>query len=1155
MRKILVVGCGGSGGATLGFMMDQLRSELAPYGITELPAGWQFVHVDVPKTGDGGSLIATVADQGGTYISTAPASGSKYANVDSALASKVAGSGELPRLGTWLPRVPDDITVPVTVGAGQLRAVGRTLTLAQSPTVFAGLRAAWERLYSDEAGMHRVAAASKGRFGEYDQAIDPIVFVVSSMAGGAGASMALDVCRILTGIPNLDPRLLGVFMFSPDTFNELAPSDRGGVRANGLAMLGEIVASQTRAANSHDVAVLASMGIATDVAAVPFARVFPIGRTMGVTETVFGDGTMKGVYRGLGRGLAGLVASDAAMSKYVQYDLGNSNPTDTDRSVFGWDESVRDLQWGSFGFASLNMGRDRYRHYAAQRLARASVDRLVSGHRRGADAQATDDVVLNTLVESQWANVLARLELPADVNRNGVAAWFTSTALPQGVQQTEIQSIINSVVLVGLPPAAGNDARQWLQAVGQHLAAARTTIATAVSKAAYNWAFEWVPGFEQRILDEISNAIAQFGLPYARALLTRIESLIQNGLQPALQALSEYQTDDAAKLPEAVATPVAGMRGAILNPDGITNALLEGLAGQLRKNIFARGSEALARVLGPMVGESLQPLRGEISEALKLLSTAVAQPVAGVKLADVATDVYAAWPSDRDTEVPERFDVAHNEILLTPASEFDKQYATDVRASVPRAIGTGYEEAQSVLVPLVITGIWPVGAGAVPPGGLLERSTAWRASYFNIDPADGAGLVPSRAVYALHLTTSDLLERATAFVSRRGEPFDTYCSVSLRQFALGDEHTPASVTAERQDLIVQRFREALSSALPLAGVSEQAVLAVHGEGVAYRYKFSGVPFQGAAALVTRLTDIVRAWPNIDATTVNDFDRAFTDSSSSTKVDVFGSYKCYSPLVFSGLLDPVKEQWGITPTYGRESFWAHRRARPLAGSLPMGDAERRAMVAGWYLGRVTGRIRVPGAPYTDPVRIWDTNESTWLSFPDPLLTPPERFFGRDFDWMPAVLEAQLLAVAQVNNPPVLASLAPYRELRRLYDASSDRASAAGGGALAADLAGQTVLAEWLATGAVPQGGRNVFVGTTAAERADAVRAWVRSQRSAIPVQFGSPVTTRRDAAQTPIFRDVAGDAEWALGEVERLLVPALAQAERGDRAAQDDIVIL
>ena len=54
MRRFLVVGCGGSGGATLAFIMDQLRSELHSAGIEKLLGGWQFVQIDVPSAPETG---------------------------------------------------------------------------------------------------------------------------------------------------------------------------------------------------------------------------------------------------------------------------------------------------------------------------------------------------------------------------------------------------------------------------------------------------------------------------------------------------------------------------------------------------------------------------------------------------------------------------------------------------------------------------------------------------------------------------------------------------------------------------------------------------------------------------------------------------------------------------------------------------------------------------------------------------------------------------------------------------------------------------------------------------------------------------------------------------------------------------------------------
>lgn len=68
-----MVGCGGSGGATLAYLMDQLRSDLAPLGVPRLPQAWQFVHIDVPHESDPGpSGLGTVVEQGGTYFGCSP---------------------------------------------------------------------------------------------------------------------------------------------------------------------------------------------------------------------------------------------------------------------------------------------------------------------------------------------------------------------------------------------------------------------------------------------------------------------------------------------------------------------------------------------------------------------------------------------------------------------------------------------------------------------------------------------------------------------------------------------------------------------------------------------------------------------------------------------------------------------------------------------------------------------------------------------------------------------------------------------------------------------------------------------------------------------------------------------------------------------------
>ena len=135
MRRFLVVGCGGSGGATLAFIMDQLRSELHAAGIDKLLLGWQFVQIDVPSAPETGPEgLANVSEQGGTYIGCGP-QGSSYAILDAAVSQRLGVESALDTVGTWAPRIPDEVSIPISAGAGQYRAIGRMITLSKATEI------------------------------------------------------------------------------------------------------------------------------------------------------------------------------------------------------------------------------------------------------------------------------------------------------------------------------------------------------------------------------------------------------------------------------------------------------------------------------------------------------------------------------------------------------------------------------------------------------------------------------------------------------------------------------------------------------------------------------------------------------------------------------------------------------------------------------------------------------------------------------------------------------------------------------------------------------------------------------------------------------------------------------------------------------------
>jgi hypothetical protein len=1147
MRKFLVVGCGGSGGSTLAFMMDQLKSELGAHGVANIPAGWQFVHVDVPVAPDTQIPgVGNVFQQGGSYIGTGPLGGS-YSVLDNALSHQMLGKTKsLEQIATWAPRDPAKILVPIHSGAGQMRAVGRMITLSKATEVRDGLERAFQKLNQVETNTEMAQLNLPG-LGDFKAAEPPIVLVVSSMAGGAGASMALDVCRLLTLVPGVSPSLVGVFMVAADVFDSLQPDARGGVRANALAMLGEIVAAQTGAAHDHDTATLGALGLENGVPeAKPFARVFPVGRFSGADRTLFGDGTQNAIYRGLGRGLAALMLSGKASGDFVSFDLGNEHAVDkpASREYIGWGVQPSELPWGAFGFASLSMGRDRYREYASQRLARTAADRLRNGHMQpGNNASSVEQV--NALVTSQWSNVCQGLSLPAAaaaaLSQQEVLSWFTGVAFNRDEVRSIASAITDEHLVPFIPSAAGIQAAQWLPALGQRLGERKGALTRGAAEAAYRWAYLYKDAFLERLTAQIEVAIATFGLPYARAVVDKIESYLREQLLSTLRGLAAQGLPNIGTLPRQFEAEVAVMK-VIANGQSVVDRLVGALRGQTSDLLYAQAANQASSLISAIISDVLAPLRDALSEALVVLDDAAQTRATAVGLANVATAQYAAWPSDDDISVPERFDVADNEILITESKTFSYQYQSDITESGDGAPGErGFREAREKLVGQTIRGQWPVAGGAEAPGGLFEQTARWQPGEFNRDPFTNAPATPSRANFRVHTSPAELLERARQFVRRPGEAFERFCSLSLRDYVRGLDTTPSEIP-KRQASLVGKFNEALNRALPLISVNPDAVQRIHGTGVAYRYKFSAIPFGELDDLTSALAATVAENPNIASETNSILRGSLTSDSNVQRIDIFGSYRNYSPLVFESVLAPVAQQWAGTSLPSRKGFWSHRRSRPLTASLPLGDAERRAMVGGWFVGQITGQLRLPDAPYDDAVEIWDAEDGVWRQFPNPLLTPPSRFLAKSFDWLPSVLESILIALARTHQAPVLSSLKPYKVLRELYDASPDEPASG-----LFEVTALATLTQWLSTGQTPSGVPTrvpeVTSDSTVEQRYDQTRAWLESIRTLAGDHFMKPgvdgasgggafsqIQSRRKASATPLFRDVAEDIHVVLGSV-------------------------
>ena len=1030
MRPFLIVGCGGSGGVTLQFLMDQLKSDLRQYGISELPRAWQFVHVDVPVAPDGirPGLPRTVDEQGGRYIGLA-SPGSTYATVCNAVTGQLAAQKQAAQLATWHAD-PQRVPASIVAGAGQMRTVGRIVTLSGLAHLQGQLRAALDALTSAGVSTELKDLARTVSPGTEVQATGaPVVVVLSSMAGGAGASMVLDVCRLLAQLPGCDPALTSLFLYTPEIFDALPADKRSGVPGNALALTGELIASQLGAATKDDAAIYKALGLGESPAGrgLPFGRVIPIGARVGATGSLFADGRLDDIYRGVGRGLSALMMSGVATNDWIAFDLTNNNPRPGSQDDFGWSAHRKDLQWGSFGFASLSTGRDRYGEYAAQRVARGAVERLVAGHRQPGDP-ATDHEQCDRRVKEVYEDFVTRLGLPG---RQGTRAWLL--ALTKDWER-DIGREATRATSEHIEQASA-EASQWLELTEHHIRNDAEALAGRLADAAYLWVHRW---YEQVLLDVeegCRTTAANDGLPVLRQLLASVATNSQTWVQD-LEEGRHQNTQSLAALPSHARARASAARGSIDGRHQLAAVSTGAYADLASAGALREVMQLLVQLLSGLRRDLLEPLREAAADALQVLQSAVTAPVGHGQLSQLHTDEYVEWPKP-DQPPPARFTHAQNEVLLierdTFEQQFDEHLVDTTRRHEGSATAAGRGDGLGTALREVVLDRWE-STTTPSQERLIERDATWRPACLPRDPGMTDRVPMRRGRYRFAVRPVELLARSRDWVGRPNLPFATFVSTSLRSYIAGEGVTEAQRT-ERTREVRASFAKVLELAQPLVQVSVPLVSALHGgQRPQVSYKFSEVPFGDLTLAGDLVHDLEQRAE--DSSGVSNLRGAMKPLSDRTRIDIFGSYAPLSPLTFSSLLRPLAQGWSaaVTPD-ARSSFWDTRRARRLPGGMAMSEQQRRAVVGGWFVARYTGRLRFPADHALGTVEVFDdSGPGEWLSFPDPLIVPQDLLDTSPNSLLPAVLLSHGLALAQTSAAEDLRPLRPYTVLRQCWDTS-------------------------------------------------------------------------------------------------------------------------
>ena len=1153
-QPMLVIGCGGSGGATLQYMMDNLRAQLSRHleksdlpPLKALPDAWQFVHVDVATTPDMAEEARppTVQSQGGAFIGLAnPGLTWKL------VADDVWGRGREQRpdlVSGWL-RKPTERDPVLTQGAGQERAVGRGVTLNSVTQLKDTLERAHGRMTAAGANSLRSLASA---FGNVQISADPVVIIVSSMAGGSGASMVLDVPQVLSTIdPNLG-RTTAMFLYTSEVFGDLERADRRGVEANGLAMMGEVFATSL-GANDSDGELLRLLGVTGARTDQPFRRIFPIGRRSGTRGALFGDGSLESIYRAVGRALAGMVGSPFALDRFVRYDLVNPNPQPTDDVWLGEGTSdPNSVLWGTFGYSSLSLGRDRYGEYVAQLLARWSVDRLVSGHKR--DDEATGEADLQLAAEDGHRRVLQGLGL------SGESVTALSLLARSSSSETEMRQELQAEMKERLRLRVFSDGELSRALVGpafvrtlqRILASTRDQMDSDVQECAYGRVYTWHQRFVTDLLDEITVVASMHGLAVARRVIDLLRADVaawvgQLRTEAALPGRQEW----TPSMPDQVLAQLNGLK-AVVTGHPIQNTVLEGLGTQAAKSVAGSTARLLMKVLedfGPSLASPLSLALADQEHALEQARLADPQPSGQ---SDLRAATYAEWPR-KHAVVPPRFQGAHNEVVLYNYEEFPAEFDRHVQAMMAsRKIGPE-QAAESLMVTEILRNRWLQHNDDSAMSTVIVPTAPWTPADLVRDPAEPTRLaMRSSAQFKIKFGLDDVIERAREWVWRKDGEFGAFLRVGLSEYL---DPTKREFN-ERLRQLSDRFDEALTQALPLVSVETAALKKVHVDNLTVNYKFSAVPFATNQTVRAMLNSELKQRASASGPSLESLDQAMIQGDSIDRIDVFASYAPMSPLAFGSLLQPLAIAWReAVSSRNTNDFWRNRRARPIPGALAMSPAERRSSIAGYVVSKITGRIRgsyttLPGQP-ANPLEIFDEDGGRWLKFPEPLLTPFSE--GYQKDEVVAILESQLLAIAECGFDQTLSPLLPYVTLRHTYakvtQTVEETQEADGGGRTHDRATGRSYLTNWIVQGWRPPGappatwksdvnGQDLDL-TTASGRRDAAVAFVTLFRDEYAAYY-HPEDPRLNPGlkafdRRPMIASVVTDFVWALDAVLEVL---------------------
>ena len=1039
LRKFLIIGLGGSGGKTLRYLKQNLEEKFEEIGWEDgMPAGWQFLHIDTPAAQDSPVLPGSPAllDQDEYLPLATPGIGFK-AIVDSLDAKGQDFSG-------WLVD-PQYMNIPITMGAGQYRAVGRIIGLYYTDHIK-------RRLVSKQSALNQAGASAQlNHLAEQLSGAQltgapppPAVIVISSLAGGTGAGILIDVCDLLRadGEKWLDESI-GI-LYSADVFGDLSASAGAGIQPNTAAAAAELLHGYY-----GDGGFVPPGGGAVQQRSGPaFPYLVGHANTKGVS---FGD--QVDVYRFMARCLSAVVMDRHIQDDFTVYMTANWRssagifPGKSNSWMLPSPRYNGALQ--ALGFAEVDLGVGRLRSYAEQRITRDAVEWLLDGHMKLAEEwpdyeNATVDEVVEGLADRAFTRFLKDCRL----NERGVEnnQILDAIEVPEEELRTICHSLANEVLEQGrdyFGPKAKAGIGEWVDFIVEGVSSHRTGVLKRLEDRLKDACLQWVRDAPDRILEVLGETLAEQGAQVALELLARTNSEMEH-VTKELHSERQEQLSLGEHLRSDVSDAIGVTRGTLTaESDSIRAAMQAAVQTGIVRRYHAEHRELGALLADDVRTGLLEPLTRALRHAVDGLRSAVEADKGEADSTSIED-----WPRHdprSDQRVPDALKPGRSVMSVIDPDAFPQLFDDLTAQSTGRDAKV---DARRSVRRTVISG----DADKPAMGRWIDIDSRWTArEWLTVDSP------PNNASFTVGVSRDHLLARARAWLDTDGSAWDVFLSQGLRGY-LSDRLPPAE-RALRERRFLTALDGAFNAAEPLASIDPEVLAEVHpGSGLSFRPYTSPIPVAGLPVQEKVRDFLVGRFRDTQDNYQQEVDRAIDQSERETRVAVYASLGgALHPMVFESLNRPISGAWEKACTnHYLQRFWDARRSRPLWMAVPATRPQLQAAVRGWFIGLLLGLIQI-----NEDSAAFEADDGP---FSVEAMLPVQG--NKSVDFLAVLLESWALAFAvAVHNRQPNKYLRPYVKLiewgsepNSLYVDSFRHPS--------------RVLAEWLESGITPGNGNPV-----------------------------------------------------------------------------------